>query len=207
MIVSVLIFGSVQDRFYWWMHSRCLPSWFSGPDALQSWPYMGQQEAGHGAVHKTAEIPQLQFIMVVVHSCHYAEAAPPCSCDQEIPMLLDTGDRHPCCAGRAASWVVVQTCRKLWLSTAAFPVSSLTCPFFVHDKFCWCRSCRSSLVVDSLSRRGGRCPCCGPCSFSVAAVERTAAIPQLQPVVLVFGPGRSHARCGATTFVWWFRVQ
>ena len=34
-----------------------------------------------------------------------------------------------------------------------------------------------------------------PCSTSVAAVEKTAAIPQLQLVVLVLGQGRSHACC------------
>ena len=34
-----------------------------------------------------------------------------------------------------------------------------------------------------------------PCRSSVAAVEVTAAIPQLQLVVLVLGQGRSHARC------------
>ena len=38
-------------------------------------------------------------------------------------------------------------------------------------------------------------PVLWPCRSSVAAVEKTAAIPQLQFVVLVPGQGRSHARC------------
>ena len=38
-------------------------------------------------------------------------------------------------------------------------------------------------------------PVVWPCRSSVAAVEKTAAIPQLQLVVVVLGLGRSHACC------------
>ena len=41
-------------------------------------------------MHKTAEIPQLQFIEGRRHPRHYAEADPHGPCDQEIPLLLDT---------------------------------------------------------------------------------------------------------------------
>ena len=46
-------------------------------------------------------------------------------------------DRRPCCAGRAASWVVVQTCRKLWrfphLVKVIRPYPQL--PFFAGRRF------------------------------------------------------------------------
>ena len=45
---------------------RAVPSWFSGPNALHHGRY-GPAGAVYGAVQKTAEIPQLQFIMVVAH--------------------------------------------------------------------------------------------------------------------------------------------
>ena len=58
---------SLRRRGACWLRctSRCVPSWFSGPGALRHGRY-GPAGAVYGAVQKTAEIPQLQFIMVVV---------------------------------------------------------------------------------------------------------------------------------------------
>ena len=61
-------------------------SWCSGPDALHHGRY-GPAGAVCGAVHKTAEIPQLQFIVVVVILV---------ITQRQIPMVLVT-KRFPCC--------------------------------------------------------------------------------------------------------------
>ena len=50
----------------------------------------GPAGAVYGAVHKTAEIPQLLFIMVVVIPVITQRQIPIGPCDQEIPLLLDT---------------------------------------------------------------------------------------------------------------------
>ena len=50
-------------------------------------------------------------------------------------LVAGHSDRLPCSAGRAASWVVVHTCRKLWLSTVAVLVSSFTCPLLCTTSF------------------------------------------------------------------------
>ena len=75
-------------------------------------------------------------------------------------------------------------------------------PVVVHDKFCWRQSSPSCLYAEVTD-----VPVEWPCRSSVAAVEVTAEIPQLQLVVLVLGQGRSHCRCVQRHFVWWFRVQ
>ena len=59
---------------------------FSGPDALYHGRY-GPAGTVYGAVHKTAEIPQFQFIMVVVI---------PVITQRQIFMVLVT-KRFPCC--------------------------------------------------------------------------------------------------------------
>ena len=73
----------------------------------------------------------------------------------------------------------------------------------MHDKFCWCRSCRSSLVVDSLSFEVADVPVVWPCRSSVAAVSRDPTVAACRARAWT----RSFTRplC-ATTFVWRFRV-
>ena len=56
------------------------------PDALHHGRY-GPAGAVYGAVHKTAEIPQFQFLMVVVI---------PVFTQRQVPMVLVTM-RFPCC--------------------------------------------------------------------------------------------------------------
>ena len=56
------------------------------PDALHHGRY-GPAGAVYGAVHKTAEFPQLQFLMVVVI---------PVFTQRQVPMVLVTM-RFPCC--------------------------------------------------------------------------------------------------------------
>ena len=88
--------------------------------------------------------------------------------------------------GRAASWMVVQTCRKLWFSTVAVLVSSLACPSLCTTGFWWCRRCSSSKVVDipvfmqrfpSSSTRWPISLLCGSCRFSGAFVEGQTGAP------------------------------
>ena len=127
---------------------------------------MDQQEQFMAPCTKLREIPKLQFLMVVV-----------------IPVItqrqLDTVIDIP----------VVQVVHLLVQKTVAF-YSCSSCfvvhmPVVVHDKFCWCRSCRSSLVADAMFAEVADAPVMWFCSSSVAAVEVTAAIPQLQLVVRV----------------------
>ena len=93
--------ASLRRRVSCWLRctSRCVPSWFSGPDALH-----------HGRFGPEGQL--CGFAVPVHHGrrhpCHYAEAishGPDCC--REIPMVFVTRR----CAGRAASRVVVQTCR------------------------------------------------------------------------------------------------
>ena len=55
--------------------SRCVSSWFSGPDALHHGWY-GLAGTVCGAVQKTVESPQLQFIYGCRHSFRAAESDP-----------------------------------------------------------------------------------------------------------------------------------
>ena len=93
------------------------------------------------------------------HYCRGAEAVshgPDCLSDQRDSPVVGQSDRRPCCAGRAASRVVVQTCRKLWripqvqfLVTVYMPVvcsSGAVCQTAL--KLWMSRSCSSSQVVD-----------------------------------------------------------
>ena len=67
-------------------YALCSLPWFAGPYALHHGRY-GPAGAACGAVHKTAEIPQLQFLMVVVI---------PVFTQMQIPRVLVT-KRFPCC--------------------------------------------------------------------------------------------------------------
>ena len=89
---------------------------------------MDQQEQLWRRVQKLLKIPQLLFIMVVVFPVITQRQIPMVLVTKEILLLLDKVVDVPCCAGRAASWVVVQTCRKTVVPTVAVPVSSFDMP-------------------------------------------------------------------------------
>ena len=104
---------------------------------------------------KTVEISQLQFLDKVVQiSCRCAEAdshGPDCFSDQRNPPVAGQNDRRPCCAGRVAAQVMVLTCRKLWFSTVAVPVTLVTCPLL--------RTTGLGGAADAVLFEGRRHPC------------------------------------------------
>ena len=205
MPVQLHFFGSVQGRFYWWMHSRCLPSWFTRPLMRCIMAGLDQQEQFMAPCTKLRKFRSYSSSWSSSFLSLRRGRSPWSFCDHEIPLLLDIVVDIPVVQGRAASGIWSRRAEYCG-STVAVPCLVVHIPVAVHDKFCWCRSCRSSLVVDSLSFEVADVPVVWPCRSSVAAVVVSAAVPQLQPVVLVLGQSRSHARCVATTFVWWFRV-
>ena len=76
-VIDGVVVQVQQIRALVWCHctSRCVPSWFPGPDALHHGRY-APPGAVCGAVLNTAEIPQLQIIVVVYTPCRCAEFIP-----------------------------------------------------------------------------------------------------------------------------------
>ena len=90
------------------------PSCLQAPDACHHGQH-GQEGAFRGAVHITADFPQLQFIAGRRFPCRGAEAGshgPDCSSDhRDSPVAREQGDRCPCYAGCVSSTGRHHPCR------------------------------------------------------------------------------------------------
>ena len=128
----------------------------------------------HQTAQITVEFPQLPFLDKFVQiSCRGAEADSHSSDHRDSPLaVLDRGDQRPCCAGRAASQVVV-TVAVLGHAGDMPVVANNRCFGFPVQKNCGGPAVAvlpSSLISLSWSRGsifpGGRRPCCAsrvPC--------------------------------------------
>ena len=162
-----------DSGWYCWVFTPRVVSlpWLAGPDARHHCRYgpdgqlRGEILANMVLMVQTAAncgFPQLQSIKVHRHLLRGSEAHP---YHRDSPVARGCGGRCP----------FVQVVQISWCGTEAIS----------HSPDC-CRTKEILQFIDSVAD----VPVVCPCSVSNAAVEKTAAIPQLQLVVFVLGQGR-----------------
>ena len=80
--------------------------------AVQLWSWLGRSLVLSGTYHRVSSSISLSW-------CRGRFPWSRLLSDQRDSPVAGKSDRRPCCAGRAASQVVVQTSRKLWFPTVA----------------------------------------------------------------------------------------
>ena len=104
-----------------------------------------------------------------------------CRCAEAVSPVAGQRDQRPCCAVRAASQVVVQTCKNCGFPQLQFLDSLVTCPLLSTNRSWRCRRCSSCGYV----RR---------CEYAATRCLATVNVPQTQFIAGVCGHFPSEQR-------------